>query len=424
MAPQTYYNVQRGKEEEEAQLAVKRRRFETQRQMLRTQHHMQAQRQLVAQQQSDLMRQQLLHAQQQQQHTLISHALSANSLQSTGAVTYSQEQTNSLSSTTAYQSPTIHDALLPLSQFGFQSDDSAQNESSYSNGPSDGLTNFKTMYTGETPYTIPIFNDEEDLIRSPPIPLSEEILTSLTGCAIAPDIILPASSNEEYDYGELDGEKHNTSSPRGSHPDYYHPPLLRASNGKLVSSRDGVSKYFDYRSNTVDIAPKKVKVPGSSAHSSSPELLETPVRARSRDFKVVEPYQDRIQSSDVIGLMNSAPGFEYMEEIWDQPGRQPSPQLEATQPGNFKHSPTPPHLRPPQVFRRRTFEEMEVNSQSRMAHHGAQPHNGIKDKQYWKHIIITEQTGISETRLLANALQLEKKAIRDDQCLANAFRRL
>jgi hypothetical protein len=54
----------------------------------------------------------------------------------------------------------------------------------------------------------------------------------------------------------------------------------------------------------------------------------------------------------------------------------------------------------------------------------AAPSDGVEERRYGNHMVTSEQKGISETRLLVNALQLERISIRDDQCLANAFRRL
>jgi hypothetical protein len=48
--------------------------------------------------------------------------------------------------------------------------------------------------------------------------------------------------------------------------------------------------------------------------------------------------------------------------------------------------------------------------------------NHKREEQHWNHIAITEQKGVAETYLLANALQLERKRNSDDRCLANAFR--
>jgi hypothetical protein len=58
---------------------------------------------------------------------------------------------------------------------------------------------------------------------------------------------------------------------------------------------------------------------------------------------------------------------------------------------------------------------------SSVPHYAVLP-NHKRGEQHWKHIAITEQKGVAETHLLANALQLERKRNSDDRCLANAFR--
>jgi hypothetical protein len=119
------------------------------------------------------------------------------------------------------------------------------------------------------------------------------------------------SQNEEGGCAKngTDGEDYDTADSGGSKPDYYHPPLLRDSNGKLVSSRDGLS--------------------------------------------------------------------------------------------NMSHW---------------------AGHQLRALQSAAAPSEAVEEKRYWKHTITSEKKGISETRLLVNALHLERQVIRDDQCLAHAFR--
>jgi hypothetical protein len=185
-------------------------------------------------------------------------------------------------------------------------------------------------------------------------------------------------ADEAHDDDEIEIEDLYDPSPN--------PPLLRHSNGELLPPRD-LSNIFDYNPDMVDVAVK-----GGESASVTP---------------MFDAYLD--------------PPSPTLTDI-----------LDATQPESVMatHSSTPPHLRSSQVFRRQTLEDMDTTSRLSLARGGAQSSalvhyasNGIKKKQHWKHIITTEQTGISETRLLANALQLERKAIRDDQCLANAFRR-
>jgi hypothetical protein len=166
------------------------------------------------------------HQQHQHQHQQYEpqtqlQPLSANPPQSIGT-NYLQNQTYPSSSTTAYRSPTMHNALPPLPPFGFQSNYGAQtgdrgvilsppnmsstNQNSYSNGRSDSFTNFNMMDMGAAPYTLPVFNDEYGLNRSPPLALNEDFLASLLGTSgMAPDSIIPSPpgpefSNSQYTY--------------------------------------------------------------------------------------------------------------------------------------------------------------------------------------------------------------------------------
>jgi hypothetical protein len=127
------------------------------------------------------------------------------------------------SSTTSYRSPTMHSALPPLPPFGFQANNygtqagdrgsilsapnmSSTSQNSYSNGRSDSFTNFSMMDMSAAPYTLPVFNDEYGLNRSPPLALNEDFLASLLGTnGMAPDSIIPSppgpeSANPQYTY--------------------------------------------------------------------------------------------------------------------------------------------------------------------------------------------------------------------------------
>jgi len=137
----------------------------------------------------------------------------ANSLHTVGS-SYMQNQTYPSSSNTAYRSPTMHNALPPLPPFGFQnygtqpSDRGAimsppnmtsTSQNSYSNGRSDSFTNFNMLDMGPNPYTLPVFNDEYGLNRSPPLALNEDFLASLLGTSgMAPDSIIPSPPGPEH----------------------------------------------------------------------------------------------------------------------------------------------------------------------------------------------------------------------------------
>jgi hypothetical protein len=139
--------------------------------------------------------------------------LSANSSHSLGSA-YMQNQTYPSTMNTSYRSPTMHNALPPLPPFGFQSNYGAQNndravimsppnmgstsQNSYSNGRSDSFTTFNMMDMSTAPYTLPVFNDEYGLNRSPPLALNEDFLASLLGTSgMAPDSIIPSPPGPE-----------------------------------------------------------------------------------------------------------------------------------------------------------------------------------------------------------------------------------
>jgi hypothetical protein len=148
-------------------------------------------------------------------------SLPANSPHSLGSA-YMQNQSYPSSSNTAYRSPTMHNSLPPLPPFGFQNNYghqngdrgvimsppnmSSANQNSFSNGRSDSFTNFTMMDMATNPYTLPVFNDEYGLNRSPPLALNEDFLASLLGTSgMPPDSIIPSPPgpeivNSQYTY--------------------------------------------------------------------------------------------------------------------------------------------------------------------------------------------------------------------------------
>lgn len=120
-------------------------------------------------------------------------------------------QTYPSPSSTNYRSPNVYNALPPLPPFGFQPSYGGQNgdrgmiltpptmttadQHSMANGRSDSLA-FMDMSTNT--YTLPVFNDEYGLNRSPPLALNEDFLASLLGTAgMVPESIIPSPPGPE-----------------------------------------------------------------------------------------------------------------------------------------------------------------------------------------------------------------------------------
>jgi hypothetical protein len=141
--------------------------------------------------------------------------LPATSSQSLGT---NYQQNYASSSTTNYRPPTVYNELPPLPVFGFESGYNVQNgdrgnilsppmmntanPNSYANGRSDSFTNYNNVMEMSTaPYTLPVFNNEYGLNRSPPFALHDDFLNSLLwGSGIGPDPIIPSPPGPETSY--------------------------------------------------------------------------------------------------------------------------------------------------------------------------------------------------------------------------------
>jgi hypothetical protein len=246
------------------------------------------------------------------------------------------------------------------------------------------------------------------------------------------------SNDEEGKFGEdkMHDEGYDISrSVRSS--SVYNPPLLRD------SSRDRAINIFDYGPNTV-------RFPANERNAtvvSGGDRMDMINRSHKRLGRPLSPPR--------------APQW----ELWRRPIEQPLlSHTHVAQPEGVKESKgdrifsnsdavpvsAPRQTRPAQRYLPNEWAEEEwtgtrkdpgVDYQSRLAYdaqqlttladtqsrasamaHYVAPSIGMEGNQHWKHINTAEQKQISETRLLANALRLERKANTDDRCLANAFR--
>ncbi|KAM0718671.1 hypothetical protein Q7P37_005742 [Cladosporium fusiforme] len=124
-------------------------------------------------------------------------------------------QTYTPPSSANYRSPTVYNSLPPLPPFGFQPNYggqtgdrgpiltppimTSQDQNPMPNGRSDSFTNFNVMdMSTNTFQTLPVFNDEYGLNRSPPLALNEDFLASLLGTSgMVPDPIIPSPPGPE-----------------------------------------------------------------------------------------------------------------------------------------------------------------------------------------------------------------------------------
>lgn len=124
------------------------------------------------------------------------------------------QQTYPSPSSTNYRSPSLYSSLPPLPPFGFQSNYGTQNSdrgiilsppsmvstdsNSLLNGRSDSIATFPVMDMTTSAYTLPVFNDEYGLNRSPPLALNDDFFASLLGTTgMAPDPIIPSPPGPE-----------------------------------------------------------------------------------------------------------------------------------------------------------------------------------------------------------------------------------
>jgi hypothetical protein len=173
-------------------------------------------------------------------------------------------------------------------------------------------------------------------------------------------------------------------SSEGEH-DYHHPPLLRDSNGPPADHYQPLSSFDRFNANV------------ATAVASPPSMTSFP---DASDFTSRRPNASALPTFELPPLPLASLRTKFHTPAYLSHSTKSVP--------SHRHGVS------------RLFNGADLSAPRPLA----APSDGVEGRWYGKHMVTSEQKGISETRLLANALQLERKSIRDDQCLANAFRHL
>jgi hypothetical protein len=234
-----------------------------------------------------------------------------------------------------------------------------------------------------------------------------------------------------YDYGGTlsseDDDDDGHSSPLKT--SYYPPRSYQDEATSQDFHRGRMSNSFDYDAATVNYSAETGTGAGVSARSGGGVVddLHENGRTSSKEPPWSSRYLTTLPTGQIVRTHN-VPGGRFPTSLSRLPTIRGSPPRYRIV---YSEDDWEGSLRDTEVSssQPRLVQDLPQRAISASTHPSERPRyaaltKDTREEQCWQHITVNEQKSVAEARLLANALQLERKADTDDQCLANAFRHL